>query len=190
MYTIEFVVNLNRRLNRGTSMTVLIRQAKVEDALEMGTLHTLSWQVAYKGMIKQSFLDEIDAMKRVERWREIIANKPETQTLLVALLNGKVVGFATGNINEEFEGRYYLHALYLHPSYFAKGIGKVLFDAFKNEARQKGFSQIACTVLAENKRAKYFYEREGGVYQPALDTEFQTRDGCKYPEQVYFFDGE
>ena len=171
-------------------MTVLIRHAKVEDALEMGTLHTLSWQVAYKGMIKQSFLDEIDAMKRVARWREIIAKKPDIQTILVAELNGKVVGFATGNTNEDYTGRYYLHALYLHPSYFEKGIGKNLFNAFKVEALQKGFSQLACTVLTQNKRAKYFYEREGGVYQPDLDTEFQTQDGCKYPEQVYFFNGE
>lgn len=169
-------------------MNIFIRNATVEDALDMGTLHTLSWQVAYKGIIDQNYLDAIDAQKRIEKWREIIENKTPTQTILVAELNGKIIGFASGNVHEEYKGRYFIQALYLHPSYFNKGLGVPLLEGFKKATRKLGYDKMACTVLKENKRARRVYEREGGVHQKRMATGFQTSDGHNYLEEVYFFD--
>jgi GNAT superfamily N-acetyltransferase len=169
-------------------MTILIRKAVEEDALDIGTLHTLSWQVAYKGIIHQSFLDEIDALKRVEKWRKVLQNRLLTKTVLVAEFDERIVGFASGDVVEEYADHYYMHALYLHPSYVEKGIGKVLMNEFKECVRQQGFQKMVCTVLTANKRARHFYEREGGVHQAGETKFFKTQDGIEYPEEVYYFE--
>ena len=46
-----------------------VRSATVADADEIAAIHVLSWQVAYRGLMPQEYLDGLDPAQRAERWR-------------------------------------------------------------------------------------------------------------------------
>ena len=48
-----------------------IREAKLEDAVQIAEVHIKSWRQAYKGVVHQSYLDNgLDINERTKRWRE------------------------------------------------------------------------------------------------------------------------
>jgi hypothetical protein len=51
-----------------------IRKAKVEDACGIAFVHVRSWQVAYRGLMPDRFLDSLDVEKRTNMWREVTQN--------------------------------------------------------------------------------------------------------------------
>ncbi|MEC8066524.1 MAG: GNAT family N-acetyltransferase [Pseudomonadota bacterium] len=167
---------------------IKVRNAEVTDALEMGTLHTLSWQVAYKGIISQPLLDAIDPYDRISKWRMIVEQKHPSQIILVAEIDGVVVGLVSGADDHVHEGRYYMQALYVHPLHVGKGVGFALFNAFKDQVIKLGYRKIYCGVLQGNKSAIAFYQRQGGVLKSELLQYFKAKDGQQYPEEICFFD--
>jgi GNAT superfamily N-acetyltransferase len=83
--------------------------------------------------------------KRASRWRESLANADSTAFVYVAQDdNGTVVGFAGGGPERDGDPNYKgeLYAIYLHPDYLRRGIGRQLAQ---NPSRQ-------------------FYEALGGKY--------------------------
>lgn len=58
-----------------------IRNAIIEDAKDIATIHVKSWQVVYKGLIPQSYLNNLSISKREKSWQKILTNY-ETQTIV------------------------------------------------------------------------------------------------------------
>ena len=54
-----------------------------------------------------------------------------------------------------------LYALYVHPGWWSTGTGRALMDRVLAEVRAEGYPRIVLWVLAENARARRFYERCG-----------------------------
>jgi hypothetical protein len=46
--------------------------ASVADADEIGAMHVRSWQGAYRGLMPQEYLDQLDPASRADRWRQIL----------------------------------------------------------------------------------------------------------------------
>jgi GNAT superfamily N-acetyltransferase len=167
---------------------LLIRKMKVEDALAVAEIHTLSWQFAYKSIVDQKFLDAIDVKKREENWKRGIETNHPPAIRLVAEMKGLVVGFACGlenrhttkmpNCDSE------LWAIYAHPNHLNKGIGKALLNQFKLEMRSAGRNRLCIWALEANLRARAFYEQQGGILSGAKDVEIGSQS---LPEVGYEF---
>lgn len=88
----------------------------------------------------------------------------------VACVNDKVVGFALYYVRfSTWKGqRMYLEDLLVTEEYRGKGIGKLLFDALIQEAKEKKFNAICWQVLDWNEPAINFYKK----YNTSFDGEW------------------
>jgi len=75
----------------------------------------------------------------------------------------RVVGVASGGINELHPGTRWLYGMYVSPSSRATGVAHQLLEAVETWARQEGVESLYLHVAAPMQRARAFYEREGFV---------------------------
>jgi GNAT superfamily N-acetyltransferase len=137
---------------------VTIRRAAPADAKALAWLHIDCWEDAYTGLMPQPILDErrdrVD--ERVVRWREIL--EEHDRTLLAETEQG-LIGFAGAGPprDNDLEGDIdlELQALYVRASWWGTGVGYALFE------EAVGDRAAYLWVLAKNKRAIAFYERQG-----------------------------
>lgn len=74
---------------------VTVRPAHADDAEALATAHVRAWQVGYRGMMPQDYLDGIDLDERIAQWRGWVADGRFVRTrLVVAEVAGVVAGFA------------------------------------------------------------------------------------------------
>lgn len=144
-------------------MTVMLRNACVEDAREIEVLLVKAWQTYYSGIVHQSYLNGLDPNQRAIRRRqklELASNKT-----LLAFNNAQLAGFITSGPSreEEYEGHYEVHAIYLDPAYIGQGVGKVLFVHAVQHALTQDFSKMFINVMEKNDLGRKFYERMGGT---------------------------
>jgi len=141
----------------------MIRKAVLEDVEQLTNVHVLSWQSAYRGLIPNEVLDNIDYQARNEMWNKTVCDS-STETV-VAIVDKKVVGFANfGSCRDEGEvliaGE--LRAIYLLHEFWNKGIGSQLLD-YVTGALKKEYENVLLWVLDSNQNAIQFYEHHGFV---------------------------
>ncbi len=154
-------------------MKLIIRKAILEDALEIATVHQRCWQTCYKGIVDQTYLDDLKLEMRLKNREKYIQENAGIH--LVAVLESKVVGFCDAgeffirknqiitadqqqNLREPGE----LYAIYVDPEFQHKGIGKALFEQIKSELKQKGLTPFILWTLKNNPISCQFYEALGG----------------------------
>ncbi|MDG5777267.1 GNAT family N-acetyltransferase [Haloarculaceae archaeon H-GB2-1] len=76
--------------------------------------------------------------------------------LLVAEMDGQVVGFSESEYTDSGEGNIWW--LHVDPAYRGKGIGSALFDATEQRLHEMGASHLHGRVLADNVEGNAFYE--------------------------------
>jgi GNAT superfamily N-acetyltransferase len=144
-----------------------VRRAQAGDALGVATVHVRSWQAAYKGLMPDGYLDQLDIERRRIGWERNIAEAdwPRSGTLVATEANGHVVGFAhivparDGDGDPAVVGE--LAAIYLLPEAWGSGVGRRLMVAAVNVLRDAGFAEAILWVLEGNERAQRFYEIGG-----------------------------
>jgi GNAT superfamily N-acetyltransferase len=112
----------------------------------------------FKGIVPDDVLAKHTVPWRQARWRGYLT---DTQPIgrLLAEIDGEVVGFVAWGPGRE-DPRPELMALYVHPDRWGSGAGRALMLAAEDGLRQRGDG--ACLwVLADNPRARRFYERAG-----------------------------
>jgi GNAT superfamily N-acetyltransferase len=144
---------------------LIIRAAHVDDADVMGIIHVRAWQSAYRGVMPDAYLDAL--------WRSIIDGHGGSP-VLVAVLDGRVVGFATVGA-ERTEGEQSasgeLYAMNLDPDVWGRGIGRALLQRTTEELVRLGFPDAVLWVVPENQRARALYESDGWHPDGAVATE-------------------
>lgn len=143
-----------------------IRPAEVNDAEEIARVHVLSWRETYRGLVPDSFLDDLSIPRRTERWKRSLADRTDSyHSTVVAEENDQIVGFANYGFpqeaDEEFDGE--LYAIYLLKSAQGQGIGRNLLSKVVKGLLGLGSSSMLVWVLRDNP-ARGFYERLGGLY--------------------------
>ncbi len=146
-----------------------IRDYTDNDLDGLASVHSASKQVAEKGIIFDEDLAIFTPDYYREKWQTWA--KFEETSLRVALDGDVVIGFCSfGKIRTrpDFDKgvvpRYggEIYALYIHPDYFDKGVGKALFlDACTHLADQK-LTSMLLWAMKKNKRACTFYDKMGG----------------------------
>ena len=149
------------------------------DIDHVSRIYALSWKAAFRGIVPQTYLDALPE----NRWSPILAKSPFTS--LVLLEEGQYVGTsAFGSARDEsMPGWGEIVSIYLMPEYFGLGYGDKLLDAVVSSLKQEGYGDIYLWVLAENRRARRFYERH--QFQHNGDTKCIEIGGEDLPEVRY-----
>lgn len=132
--------------------SVTIREAVLSDAPAVATVHVLSWQAAYRGLIPDSVLDGLSVETRTSLWEHHIPSG----RVWVAFFGSELVGFATAGPSRDADATSELYAIYLLPSAWGTGLALPLATAALD-----GLSDVVVWVLEGNERARRFYERLG-----------------------------
>lgn len=161
-----------------------IRIATPADALAVAAVHIRSWQAAYRGIIPDDFLDSLSPEKRAKRYTFDAPDPPGPRTALAVEHVGdrnngrseRILGFATTGMSrdEDAKGAAELYALYVDPTSWRGGIGRMLMSAAYRHFEALGVSEAILWVLVGNAQAARFYSADG--WQP---------DGSSRDEDVW-----
>ena len=137
-----------------------IRRATIDDAAALARLHIDSWRSAYRGLVPDSHLDNLDYDRRAERFRESLAGQLE-ETHLVEQ-DGDMLGFLTlgacrdEDLDQETSGE--IWGIYLAPEHWRKGVGGQLCRYGERILESRAYRIATLWVLAGNDQARRFYE--------------------------------
>ena len=111
---------------------IIIRPAIADDAFEFTTLGNFVWRNAYSHIFPEEvFLEkEAKAPKKIAEFPQVCTTTNE-RIVRVAEFQNKIVGFMIGVRHSNYQhfaslGYAGLMALYIHPDFQHKGIGKAL----------------------------------------------------------------
>ena len=145
-----------------STVVIQVRSAKVEDAAAIAEVHVASWCTAYRNLMPEAILSALSVAEREAHWGESIA-KGEPQ-ILVAEDGGEVIGFlAFGPSRDEGASpdTLEIRALYVNPRSWSNGAGRALCQTCYSSGLALGGKMLSLWVLAENHRARKFYESVG-----------------------------
>jgi GNAT superfamily N-acetyltransferase len=153
-------------------VTADVRLALPDDAPGIASVQVRGWQVAYRGIVPDPFLDAMSIPERTERWRSIVsgalgdtdaAGRPVHSTTFVAVEDEEVIGFASvgARRDESDAASGELWALYVDPDRWRHNAGRRLIDAATSELSSRGYRRAVLWVLEANDRGRRFYEAVG-----------------------------
>ena len=143
---------------------ILIRAAVPGDELDVARVHVRSWQVGYRGLLSDEYLDGLRPADRARRYAFGSESRSFPKTL-VATEAALIRGFATiapAQDNDPADLAE-LNALYVHPDCWGRGIGAALESAARDLLVKLGYRNAMLWVLAGNSRAIGFYESQGWI---------------------------
>jgi GNAT superfamily N-acetyltransferase len=141
---------------------IQVRAAVPGDADAAARVHIRSWQSAYRGLIAQDYLDNLQPEAWAGRYTfgRVGLGLPSTQ---VAVDDATICGLATSGLcrDEDLSNFGELMAIYVDPAYLHTGVGRSLMSAARERLRRVGVAQAVLWVLDGNVAARRFYERDG-----------------------------
>ena len=154
-----------------THATVTVRPARPADAPAIGEIHVQTWQHAYAHTFPAEALAGLDVERRVTYWRGVAVHLPARSALLVAVVGGRVVGFASVGParDEDWVGE--LYAIYVLPEQWGTRVGRELMQEALRALAAASFVEAILWVLEDNPRARAFYERGGWAADGATKRE-------------------
>jgi GNAT superfamily N-acetyltransferase len=122
-------------------------------------VHTRSWQSAYEHVFGAERLAGIDLSRRRAMWERALAS-PERDAFVFEE-DGGVVAFVGSFPSRDPDADGELGEIYALPEAWGTGVGHALMAACLEALRERGYADAILWVLADNPRARAFYEREG-----------------------------
>ena len=172
-----------------------IREATIDDADAIATVHIDSWRVGYRGIVPDEYLDsEGFATSRRDRWREWTWHASAASRLFVVSVHSRLVGFGYAGperLDPDIDhsglpSRGEVYAFYLHPTAWGSGSAGALMSRCEEFLRDEGFGSAVLWVLRDNPRARAFYEKAGWSFN-GLESDFAPIDSPEsaLPEVQY-----
>jgi GNAT superfamily N-acetyltransferase len=153
-----------------------IRAARPADAPAVATLHANSWRSAYRGILRDEFLDGALDENRRALWDSRLSDgTADNQFILVDEEAGRIRGFACAFIDADPEWGTLLDNLHVVPELKGQGLGRRLISMIAAKVLQNASKpMLHLWAYEKNVGARRFYERLGGVAtaceeEPALD---------------------
>lgn len=136
-----------------------LRTAIQSDVSEIAQIHVSSWNSAFKMLMPEGYINCFTVSSRVKEWQGVI--KTNTESVVVALREGKIVGFMSYFINPDNAKIIELSKLYLCPSIYGQKLGSKLLTHLEQQSRSLGKKTIRLYVLDNNEAAIQFYLKHG-----------------------------
>ena len=139
-----------------------VRTATPEDAAGVAGVHVRAWQAAYRGLLPDEYLDALRAEDRMARYRFDVT-EPDQPATIVAVDGEVIYGFATTGpaLDSSVPNAGILHALYVEPAVWGRGVGRLLMAEARDRLQRQGFLEGVLWVLVGNQRAQRFYRVDG-----------------------------
>lgn len=160
----------------------MIRYYEKKDIKQVAKIITDDWKIAYRGIIDDEYLDNLNYEDREER----IRNKYNRQKSIVYEENDIVKGYSRFGENRDEEKDFgELYALYIKPDERGNGIGGKLLKETVKILRDRGYKEMLIWCLEENKKGRSFYEKMGGKLYRTRNIEIGNKE---YGEVCYKYD--
>lgn len=161
-----------------------IRHAQPSDLESIVQLHAQSWRASYRGMLSDAYLDGDLLADRRALWEPRFAQPAAHQTVVVAEIEGTVVGLACAFGDHDARWGTLLENLHVSQSFKGAGIGTQLVTHVATWcARTQSAHGLHLWVLAPNTAAQAFYKRLGA--SPVEQSEWDAPDGNRVVELRY-----
>ncbi len=145
--------------------SVRIRRAGPADAGSVAEVQARTWGTAYLGMLPHEVLVGFGAAQGSAFWQRVLERAGDGDAVLVADLDGELVGFvSSGPIRERipgYSGEFY--ALYVLPEAQGCGIGTGLIAHAGRALVRRRWISATVWVLEDNELGRRFYEGLGGL---------------------------
>jgi ribosomal protein S18 acetylase RimI-like enzyme len=167
-------------------VTLEFRRPTPEEAGAMASLHVQCWREAYADILPAELLNSFSDETRLPMWQAVIPHAD--RFVLAAYEDEKVVGFVIsgGSDEKHIENQDgHLWGLYISADYGRRGIGRKLIASAASDWLAKGGTSMTIGVLAENIRARSFYEALGAKLVKLGTYEW---DGYPLSDTVYIFE--
>jgi ribosomal protein S18 acetylase RimI-like enzyme len=174
-------------------VSLVFRRPDLAEAREMAGLHIACWREAYAEIVPRAILDAADIDQRTEVWEKVLSDQHRFASvaydgsLPVGFINAGTPVDPSGKPREMFfEGQDgHIHAIYILNAYSRQGIGRTLMAAAARWWLGQGGQSLALGVLAENAKARLFYEALGGRL---VKTSTFNWHGFDLPDAIYVFE--
>ena len=164
-----------------------IRPITATDAFAIASIHAESWRSAYRGILRDEYLD-IDLIgNRVAIWTKRLHPMPARHFGYIAAANGEPVGFTFAFGAHDVRWGTQIDNLHVLPRLKGGGLGRTLLAAFAQHACEHySGAGVYLWVYERNVAARGFYERIGGVLAEQVDV--MAPDGRLLPECRYVWE--
>lgn len=142
-----------------------IRAAEPADADAIAQLHACSWRIAYRGILREDFLEGPLSENRRVLWHTRLSEADRAeQFVLVDEQAGAIRGFACAFLNADPEWGCLLDNLHVLPDLKGRGLGRQLMAAVAARVVCSNPSgRLHLWAYEQNLAARRFYERLGGM---------------------------
>lgn len=150
----------------GCNGVVHIRRAREGDARGMAEVHVRTWQHAYRDLLPVEVLRGLSVDARAEWWQTEIHVVPENRRPWIAESAATIGGFVSVGPSRDAlasPATGEIYAIYVAPECWDRGVGRNLLAHGERDLREHGYSDATLWVLADNSRARAFYEAAGWV---------------------------
>ena len=167
-------------------MDIEIRDIKLEEIKDAVDIKITGWQNAYRGIIDDSYLDNLPSTRdnTIERW----TNSYKDGHFIVAIYNNEVVGFSRFVDNNDFSSNIdcdsELCAIYVKPNYKFMGIGTKLFNYITDYFKSLNKEKMILWCLDGNLPSIKFYTKMGGTI---VAEKYATIDNKEYKELGFLY---
>lgn len=144
-------------------MAIEFVQATHNDSLAVGTILSSSWKAAYEGILPDEFLQSLSGEKRGQRFSKDLSRHPDLAYYLL-LKDKTAIGVCALHPSRDIDLNKTIEigVFYLLPDHWGTGAGRIMFDkAFQLITTEATYNSISLWVLAQNSRARKFYEKLG-----------------------------
>ena len=145
--------------------SISCRRPSLVDASQLAQVATSAWQVGFRGLLPQPFLDGLDPARSRDRWESDLGpQRVGPPHFLVAEVHSVVCAFSVfGPSRDDDASPNVAEVLALHviPTSWGRGVGSTLLRHTLEQLRASGFAGASLWVIDGNARARRFYEHQG-----------------------------
>lgn len=149
---------------------MIIRSARLDDAFRIASIHVRAWQVAYRGIVPDEFLDALSVEQRHTRWQQNL--EAGDSLTWVAEDCDIALGWISAARSRDIDAvpsTGEIWGIYVDPGHWRKGVGRALCAAAEQELRNQRFTALTLWVLKNNQRAIEFYVANGFAVDACKD---------------------
>ena len=141
----------------------MIREAAIHDAARTAEIDAVSSRYAYQDILSAECLKELSVENRIPVHTRWITEKRFGMYVYEDSGTGIIKGMmGIGPCeDDDQEGAFELHFLYVDPDYIRMGIGSEMLRFFEQKGTEKGCTGFVVWVLEENGMGRAFYQKNG-----------------------------
>jgi len=168
---------------------VHLRRATTDDAAGIAQVHADGWQRAHLGLLPPEYIACKGSRAHEDFWRQELMVEPPDREPWVALLDERIIGFASGGIARDDDtdrGIGEIYQLFVTPECRDEGVRSSLINHIVRDLRKHGFERAVFWILEADATMRAFAEHVG--MRTDGSTRLEDCGGTQVPEVRYTLD--